>query len=396
MQKTKKSKVNVLDFGAIGNGCSDDTISIQRAIDSGSSLVIIPPGIYQITKTLKIPSHTTIRATQNTTIRLADSAGTGAGIFLLTNANHKSGNTNIVIEGGTWDGNNQHNPRSVGGDRERYGYSGVAITFIKVKKLELRNFTVKNPESYSVRLGEVEDFMIKNIILDQPILRPNQDGIHLGGFCQRGVIQNIKAVTNNTPNDDMIAINADDNVNTDITQGIKCGPIKDIQIKNLSAINAWNFVRLLSATSLIENITVENVSGGCRFFAVNMNNWAFPVGVGNIHNITLKNFNVSKSIVEKFCPALVKISLKVENLRICNFFRGKGTLSKALTLLVRNNAKNVLMFEGLDDEQLKNINKDSKNIECELNEFAKFTMDTSGEFVLRNGSIHNFVLKTKK
>ncbi|GAG30881.1 unnamed protein product, partial [marine sediment metagenome] len=200
-------------------------------------------------------------------------------------------------------------------------------------------------------------------------------------------------VTKNTPNDDMIAINADDDIHRVVNLGMKRGPIRDIQINDLSASNAYTFVRLLSTTSFIENITIQNVSGGCRYYAVNINNWKFPVGSGNIQNITLKDFNVSKSVVpDPQCLALIKIALKVKNLQINNFLRRKDTSLDALTLSVKNDTKNVLMFKGLDEGQLKDIIKDSTKIEPEISKFAKFTIESTGEFILRNGSIYNLFL----
>ncbi len=55
--------VNVLDFGAVGNGSADDTAEIQAAIDSiagtgqfgEGGIVFMPPGIYQISAQLSVP-----------------------------------------------------------------------------------------------------------------------------------------------------------------------------------------------------------------------------------------------------------------------------------------------------------------------------------------------------
>jgi hypothetical protein len=73
--------VSVRDFGAVGNGSSDDTAAFQRAINqlflnsttkasattaAGTSARIalfVPPGIYKINSTLYIPSYTTIIGT---------------------------------------------------------------------------------------------------------------------------------------------------------------------------------------------------------------------------------------------------------------------------------------------------------------------------------------------
>ena len=45
---------NVRDFGATGDGQTDDTNAIQHAIDDGDGLVELPRGEYRITRTLKV------------------------------------------------------------------------------------------------------------------------------------------------------------------------------------------------------------------------------------------------------------------------------------------------------------------------------------------------------
>lgn len=53
---------DVTDFGARGNGVSDDTPAVQRAIDAAArrgtlaSTVYLPPGRYRVTKTLVVPA----------------------------------------------------------------------------------------------------------------------------------------------------------------------------------------------------------------------------------------------------------------------------------------------------------------------------------------------------
>ena len=50
--------ISVKDFGAVGDGVTDDTAAIQTALNSGAGLVSIPPGDYKVTSTLLIPPNT--------------------------------------------------------------------------------------------------------------------------------------------------------------------------------------------------------------------------------------------------------------------------------------------------------------------------------------------------
>lgn len=67
--------LNVLDYGAVGNGATDDTVAIQAAIDAAGSLslfggsVFFPPGIYLISDTLSITnSYVTLYGCDNNSV----------------------------------------------------------------------------------------------------------------------------------------------------------------------------------------------------------------------------------------------------------------------------------------------------------------------------------------
>jgi parallel beta-helix repeat protein len=49
----------VRDFGAKGDGATDDTAAIQKAVDSGHGSLIFPKGVYKLTKTVTINLDTT-------------------------------------------------------------------------------------------------------------------------------------------------------------------------------------------------------------------------------------------------------------------------------------------------------------------------------------------------
>lgn len=156
--------VCVADFGAVGDGRQDNASAIQKALDSGAKRITVPQGVYIVGQTLRIHSGTTLALDPKAVIHLADNAGQNARVFLITNSNPGNGNHDITVEGGVWDGNNEHNRRGRDGDLD--GYTGTAINFVNVKHLAIRNLTVRNPEAFSIRVGEVEDFWIEDVVLD--------------------------------------------------------------------------------------------------------------------------------------------------------------------------------------------------------------------------------------
>ena len=52
-----KETVSVKDFGATGNGTTDDTVAIQAAIDTGAACVFFPKGTYKVTSQLQLRSY---------------------------------------------------------------------------------------------------------------------------------------------------------------------------------------------------------------------------------------------------------------------------------------------------------------------------------------------------
>ncbi len=260
---------------------------------------------------------------------MTDGAGVDFQSFLLTNQNHTEEDSNIYIEGGIWDGNNLNNLR---GPDEAGSYTGALFNLINVMDLSIQNLTVRDAEAYFIRLGEVSNFLFANIRLESPNSRPNQDGVHLGGYCQDGMIRDLVGVGDST-NDDLVALNADDALQRAQNLDLKCGPICNIRVENLKADSCHSFVRLLSVYSPISNITFENIEGGCRCMALNLDGCRecrvklfdpddpkYQNGVGDISNVRIKNLKIHKSSSQD-ATLLINIRTNVRNFTIQDFCR---------------------------------------------------------------------------
>jgi len=321
-------------------GQADAAPVLQQELDRCGE-IYIPVGTYLLGETLRVHSDTSIVADPGAVFRLADGVGKHCRNFMITNANPGNGNSNISLQGGVWDAINAGNPR--GTDYEPFAYTGVAINFTNVQGLTLRDFTVHNPESVFVRVGEVCGFHIENIHLSTDELRPNQDGIHVGGFSERGVI---RATGAGVPNDDMVALNADDDVERQLNLGMRRGPIRNLLVEDIEAEDAYTFIRLLSVDQPIEDITVKGLRGGCRVHGINLNNWRFPKGVGVIRRIKFANIDLAETEWADVAPAIVKVSLSVDDVQIRRLQRREGTLPEVKTLVIDNNQHLDMVLEG--------------------------------------------------
>lgn len=292
--------VNVRDFGASGDGVTDDFSSLQSALGTGKRRVIIPAGRYRVSGTLKVSCDTEIVADENADIFVCERLPKKRGDFLITNADHINGNKNITLRGGIWNGNYDGKNNSKNPDIfDPTACSGTVMNFFNVSNLTIEGVTLANPVAYFTRFSRIDGFVIRDISFCSETVSINHDGLHFGGECRNGIIENIRALTYGETGDDLLAFNADDCITRLENRDILCGDIENITVKNVSAENCHTAIRLSSVSSKIRNITVENIKTGCRAYAVNMDatrycrtpvfkEGDYPQGVGNIENIVIK------------------------------------------------------------------------------------------------------------
>jgi hypothetical protein len=321
-------RIDAKNAGTRGDGFSDDWPPLQAALDSGAKEITVPPGRYRISQTLRIGSHTKLILDSAARIVLADNAGIDQSCHLITNKHHDTGNVGIEIYGGIWDGNNPKNPR---GPDTPDSYTGVALNFVNVRDLSIRDLTIVDPESFFLRLGEISEFLIENIEFQAGNVRPNQDGIHLGGHCHNGMIRNLRASGKGCTSDDMIAINADDAIHRVLNLGMKRGPISRIQIDGVYAEDCHSFVRMASVWSSISEISINNIVGGCYQHVVNADalrycltpifdqkNPKYSHGVGLLDDIILSNVRIHRT---RGNQPLLLLETRMRRFRITNFVR---------------------------------------------------------------------------
>ena len=323
--------------GVIGDGVHDDTQGLQALFDSGVSTIYLPrpPQCYLISKTLKIHSGQTLIVDRNAVIRLADHAGA----HLLTNSDHSGGNNRITVTGGIWDGNNLTQTTLYHEDRRNKDipydpdrYVGVLMMFDNVKDLHISDVIFKDPETFAFWGGNLFQFTIENITFDFNLRRGNMDGIHIFGNSHHGRIVNLKGTTN----DDLVALNADDVPLYEPCQG----PITDIQVDGIWAINAHRAVRINSCGSTVKRIKISNIYGTYQNEAIILSNHAVhPDCVSTFEDISISGIfctnhsqNVRAPHIRVFSPAAVT------HLSISDYHRTE-TASPTDNILVEKGAK---------------------------------------------------------
>lgn len=110
--------VSVKDFGAVGNGVTDDTAAIQNALNTnlGNVAVYFPRGVYKITSTILIPQsratkmygdgfnpQETTNPVEGTVIKWA---GLANGLMFSSNVNGGANTSGLIIKDMRFDGDN--------------------------------------------------------------------------------------------------------------------------------------------------------------------------------------------------------------------------------------------------------------------------------------------------
>ena len=362
----KSNLVSVCDFGAKGNGFDDDYIAFQRAFDSGAKEISVPFGTYNISTSLKVGSDIKIKADRCAKIKFCPEKRCERNDFLLSNKNVSTGDMNICIEGGIWDGNNTSEYTAKPDILDTLGYSGTVLNFINVKKLKLKNIVVANSTTYYIRMSKIEDFVIEDIDFISDEYGHNQDGLHFGGEVRKGKVKNIRALSFGQTNDDMIALNADDALNRVENLDLVNGTIEDITFENIYAENCFTVVRMLSIDSAIRNIKFKNIYAGYRNYAINMDGARYckiplfddkdrPFGVGNVENVRFENFScypvyepISSSHAGRHDPRYaICVESKCKKLEIQGFKRfGASSGDGSLSLHMKNVTDTKVLADG--------------------------------------------------
>lgn len=146
--------VSVTDFGAVGDGITDDTTAIQAALDSGALVLLFPSGTYNITTSIKINSNTTIFAYGATLVRMANIdnmiINKSDGITGLYDANE-----NIKIFG-----------LKVNGNSATYTTPATLVAFGHAKNIVIRDCEIYNvPTYHAIELNAVERAIVESCYL---------------------------------------------------------------------------------------------------------------------------------------------------------------------------------------------------------------------------------------
>ena len=277
-----------------GNGIHDDTAALQNLLDNQGIVTVDRPGVYLISKTLVIHSNTHFILSPGAVLLAAPMSRCA-----LIENEHFAGDgrdENIVITGGTWDGNCD----AMGLDAEYEAihrlddpyspclFKGKLIRFAHLDRIFLSGMTVKNPVSYGIQIGDVRGFVCRDLFFDYNHHFGTTDGVHINGPARDGVIENLCGTTN----DDMVSLTTYDEPHAEIS----VGPISNVYIHNITAMNGYSGIRLLSGENCeMRSVHIDGLYGDYRHNGVIISNHNKRPGSVWFDDITIEHVHARKS-----------------------------------------------------------------------------------------------------
>jgi len=147
--------LNVRDFGAVGDGVTDDAAAIQAALDAanaaGGAEVFIPDGVYAIKTSLRIYPYTRLRLAPRATIVRA---GAFSPMLIpgIGDVDAYDGVHDIEIIGGTWDGN-----------QEQFPAQFTNMSFMHVRNVLIKDARIiNNYNSHYIEINAAQNVAILN------------------------------------------------------------------------------------------------------------------------------------------------------------------------------------------------------------------------------------------
>ncbi|QDU81936.1 Hemolysin, chromosomal [Polystyrenella longa] len=160
--------LRVRDFGAVGDGITDDTAAVQAALDAAEGgELYLNPGTYLISNVLLVPSNTIVSgAGANTVLKFEWRDQAEGREFYLGNknrANEASGDENIELRDFTLEGGDNGDPYGPASHGVTHGIFFRKVKNVKVTRVEIRNTSGFAISNIGIINGTFTGNTIKNV-----------------------------------------------------------------------------------------------------------------------------------------------------------------------------------------------------------------------------------------
>ncbi|GFP89698.1 polygalacturonase [Phtheirospermum japonicum] len=293
---TASVTINVLDFGAKGDGNTDDTKAFQKAwteacSSSGDVNFVVPQNKDYLLKPIRFSGPCTSDITVQISGNIIASDDRSDYSKDLSHWLVFDSVQNLIVKGGgsiNGNGNiwwqnsckiNKANPCTE---------APTALTFYRCTNLVVQNLKIENAQQMHVSFEKSKNVVASNIVVNAPENSPNTDGIHVTDT------QNIQisSCTIGTGDDCISIVSGSQKVEA---MGITCGPGHGISIGSLGSANAKEYV----SDVVVNGAKLSGTTNGVR-----IKTW--QGGSGSASNIKFQNIemqNVENPIIidQNYC-----------------------------------------------------------------------------------------------
>lgn len=212
--------INVLDYGAIGNGVADDTVAIQAAHDTGGS-VFYPDGTYLLTDEIGLSSNASVVMSAGVIIEQTTDDKSVFKATTQTNIDMQCNNALLKGKGAwsaSWTGNSGHLDRviaiincvtvNITNARTRNG-SNAGLYIEGSVGVMVENITVEGTHNYGVPIPSGDNFQ-NGIYIKHSLAHGNCKNVQINNLNVTGTAQGILAEVYSTytqGNNDNIVLN---------------------------------------------------------------------------------------------------------------------------------------------------------------------------------------------
>ncbi|XP_074570438.1 exopolygalacturonase-like [Curcuma longa] len=289
---------NVRDFGAKGNGVTDDSQAFTAAwkkacASSGQTKVLVPAGTYFLNpiefngpckdvNDLIFQIHGTLKASTD-----LNKYANGHGWVMFGWLDHLT-----LTGGGTFDAQGEVSWPFNNCPRQKHcNPLPSSLIFLYTNNTVVKDITTVNSKFFHVALLNNNNFKGSGITIKAPANSPNTDGIHLEG--NSGVTLSNSHIGTG---DDCVSIGQGNSFVT--ISGIACGPGHGISIGSLGRYNTEKDVK---------NIIVRDITFTDTVMGVRIKTWENSPVQTTLQNVTFENIivkNVGNPIVvdQTYCP----------------------------------------------------------------------------------------------
>lgn len=162
IQDKARESVSVKDFGAVGDGITDDTAAIQAAIDSlgtAGGVVEVPTGAYKVSSVLNISSYVCLKGSGAVASSIITNNSTGNVVYINAVANSPGCtienlffNSSVTRTSGSYIESHSSNGTFVKNCKMYSAFNGISITGSVAQSIKIEDCQIDNTINYGINI----------------------------------------------------------------------------------------------------------------------------------------------------------------------------------------------------------------------------------------------------